>query len=190
MDSQWSYLALQSLYAVPTFLTVIALLYLVSRGLPERKESFSASKAFVAYCYSLIGLGVVAGVIGLTLFVRIGMMAAFDIDWTEDDLTLASVITGTGLIITLVHILAKSAAGERAREAMTAAKRLYLSWMTFGFGIAALVSIPLAIYAVVRYYREIITPDPPATQIAMAIVLVLIWVYYLMRLLREADRWE
>lgn len=176
--------------AVPALLTVIALLYLVSRGLPERKESFSAMKAFVAYCYSLIGLGVVAGVIGLALFVRIGMMAAFDVDWTENDVTVASVITGIGLIITLVHILAKSAAGERAREAVTAAKRLYLSWMTFGLGIGTLVSVPLAVYRIVRYYREVITPDPPATELAVAIVLVVIWVYYLMRLLREADRWD
>ena len=184
----WYSVLMSSLYMIPTLLTVVALLYLVSRGLPERKESVSAIKAFVAYCYAMIGLGVVAGVIGLVLFVRIGMMAAFGADWTENDITVASVITGIGLIVTLLHTAAKTTVRRSAEETVTAAKRQYLSWLTFSLGIATLVTVPLAIYRLVRYYREIITPDPPAAELAVAVVVLLIWVYYMLRLLRETEK--
>ncbi len=177
-----------SVYMIPTLLTVIALLYLVSRGLPERKENVSAIKAFTAYCYAMIGLGVVAGVIGLVLFVRIGMLAAYDVDWTEDDITVASVITGIGLIVTVVHTVAKTAVRRSAEDALMAAKRLYLSWLNFALGIATLVSVPLAVYRIIRYYRAAITPDPPATELAVAIVVLIIWAYYLLRLLRETEK--
>jgi hypothetical protein len=173
---------------VPTALVVIALIYLVSRGLPQRQESVSAVKAYAAYSYALIGLGVVAGIVGLILFVRIGMMAAFDVDWTENDITVASVITGIGLIIAGLHTGTKAAVKRRAEEALTAAKRLYLAWLTFSLGIATLVSVPLAVYRIVRYYREVIAPPPPATELAIAIVVLVIWVYYLLRLLRETEK--
>ena len=177
-----------ALLMLPALLTAIALIYLVSRGLPERKDSVSATKAFAAYCYALIGLGVVAGVVGLVLFVRIGMMAAFDIDWTENDITLASVITGIGLIIALVHIASRAALRRGAEETVEAAKRLYLSWLTFALGIATLVSVPLAVYRIIRYYRAAIAPDPPTAELAVAIVVVVIWAYYLLRLVRETEK--
>lgn len=67
---------LSILFTLPSVLTVVALIYVVVRGLPQRRDDFSAQRVLIAYSYTLIAPSVIAGAVGLFYFVRIGMMEA------------------------------------------------------------------------------------------------------------------
>jgi len=67
---------LSILFTLPSVLTVAALIYVVVRGLPQRRDDFSAQRVLIAYSYTLIAPSVIAGAVGLFYFVRIGMMEA------------------------------------------------------------------------------------------------------------------
>jgi hypothetical protein len=172
------------LYGIPAVVIAVALLYLITRGLPERGSEFEPQHVLIAYSYTLIALSIVAGAVGLIFFVRIGMMEAYGLDWADNDLTLASVLTGTGLVLSMLHLLTKNTVKSGAEQAARTAKRLYLSWMVFASGIATLISIPLAIYQAVQYYRDEMY-TAPATEMSVAIVVVVVWMYYLLRIFRE-----
>jgi len=175
---------LSVLAVLPSVLTVVALIYLVTRGLPQRGDDFSAQRALIAYSYTLIGLSVVAGAVGLFYFVRIGMMEAYGLEWAYNDVILASVLTGTGIVLSLLHLLARNRVKAGAELAAATAKRQYLSWMVFAFGIATLVTLPLALYRAIQYYRDEVY-EAPATEISLAVVIVVVWAYYLLRAFRE-----
>jgi hypothetical protein len=171
-------------YVIPGVLTAVALIYLVSRGLPERGGEFSAQRALIAYSYTLIALSIIAGTVGLVYFVRLGMLEAYGVDWSYNDVILASVLTGTGLVLSMLHLLTRNISRVGAGDAAETAKRLYLSWMVFVFGVATLVSVPLALYQAIQYYRDEFY-SAPATVTAVAIVVALVWTYYLLRTFRE-----
>lgn len=175
---------LSFLVVVPSVLTMVALIYLVTRGLPERGSEFSAQRALVAYSYTLIALSVIAGAVGLIYFVRIGMMEAYRLEWAYNDIILASVLMGTGMVLSVLHLLTRNMVKRGAEQAVATAKRQYLSWMVFGFGIATLVSVPMAIYQSIQYYRDEIYAAP-ATELSLAVVIVIVWAYYLLRTFRE-----
>ncbi|OGO02698.1 MAG: hypothetical protein A2Y72_04055 [Chloroflexi bacterium RBG_13_53_26] len=175
---------LSLLVMVPSVLTVVVLIYLVTRGLPERGNEFSAQHALIAYSYTLIALSVIAGAVGLVYFVRIGIMEAYELDWAYNDVILASVLTGTGMVLSVLHLLTKNTVKSGAEQVAATAKRQYLSWMVFGFGITTLVLVPLAIYQAIQYYRDEIY-TAPATEISVAVVIAVVWTYYLLRIFRE-----
>jgi hypothetical protein len=175
---------LSVLVTLPSVLTVVALIYLVVRGLPQRSDDFSAQRALIAYSYTLIALSVIAGTVGLFYFVRIGMMEAYRLEWAYNDVILASVLTGTGIVLSILHLLTRNRVKAGAELATGVVKRQYLSWMVFGFGIATLVSLPLALYQAIQYYRGE-AYAAPATEISLAVVIAVVWAYYLLRAFRE-----
>lgn len=169
---------------LPSVLTVVALIYLVTRGLPQRGDDFSAQRALIAYSYTLIALSVIAGAVGLFYFVRIGMIEAYRLEWAYKDVVLASVLTGTGIVLSILHLLTRNRVKAGAEVATAVVKRQYLSWMVFAFGIATLVSLPLALYQAIQYYRGE-AYAAPATEISLAVVIAVVWAYYLLRAFRE-----
>lgn len=173
---------------IPGIITAVALLYLVTRGLPQRREGFSAVKAFLVYCYFMIGVSTVAAVVGFVMLANIGCKAAFEVDWTRNDLWLACVVTGMGILVCIMHLAAKRDVWNRTREDLTVPRRVYVTWMAFAFGFAAFVSVTVALYQLVHYYRAAIVPAAPTTETAMAIVLLIVWLYYMFRLRREATK--
>jgi Domain of unknown function (DUF5671) len=173
---------------IPGIVTAVALLYLVTRGLPERRDGFSAAKAFFLYCYFMIGLSTVAAVVGFVMLVNVGCKAAFELDWSRNSLWLAFVVAGMGILVCTMHLAAKRDVRKRTREDLTTPRRVYVTWMAFAFGFAAFVSLTVAVYQLVHYYRATIVPAAPTTETAMAIVLVVVWLYYMFRLRREATR--
>lgn len=70
-----------------------------------------------------------------------------------------------------------------------AIRRFYLFSMLTLSGIAGLVSLPIAIYETIRYYvldRDYqYWSEEPSGSVAAAIVIVLLWAYYLTRVIRE-----
>lgn len=175
---------LSILVTLPSILTVVALIYLVSRGLPQRGDGFDTQRALIAYSYTLIALSVIAGAVGLFYFVRIGMMEAYRLEWAYNDIILASVLTGTGMVLSVLHLLTRNRVKAGAELAAAVAKRQYLCWMVFAFGMATLVSLPLALYQAIQYYRDE-AHAAPATEISLAVVIAVVWSYYLLRAFRE-----
>jgi hypothetical protein len=173
---------------IPGVVTAVVLLYLVTRGLPQRRDSFSAVKAFFVYCYFMIGLSTVATVVGLVMLANILFKVAFEVDWIRNDLWLACVTTAMGVLICILHLAAKRDVRKRIGENLTTARRVYVTWMTFLFGFSSFVSLTVAVYQLVHYYRAPIVPAAPTTETAMATVLVIVWLYYMFRLRREASR--
>lgn len=174
--------------AIPGIITAVALLYLVTRGLPQRREGFSAVKGFLVYCYFMIGLSTVAAVVGFVMLANICCKAAFEVDWTRNDLWLACVVAGMGILVCTMHLAAKRDVRKRTREDLTVPRRVYVTWMAFAFGFSAFVSFTMAVYQLVHYYRAPIVPAAPTTETAAAIVLVVVWLYYMSRLRIEASR--
>jgi hypothetical protein len=175
---------LSVLVILPSVLTVVALIYLVTRGLPQRGDDFSAQRALIAYSYTLIALSVIAGAVGLFYFIRIGMIEAYRLEWAYKDVVLASVLTGTGIVLSILHLLTRNRVKAGAEVATAVVKRQYLSWMVFAFGIATLVSLPLALYQAIQYYRGE-AYAAPVTEISLAVVIAVVWAYYLLRAFRE-----
>jgi len=182
------YLLLSAVSVIPSVVTGVVLLYLVTRGLPQRREDFSAVKAFFVYCYFMIGLSTVAAVVGLVMLANICCKAAFEVDWTRNDLWLACVVTGMGILVCIMHLAAKRDVRKRTGADLTTARRMYVTWMAFLFGFSSFVSLTVAIYQLVHYYCATIVPAAPTTETAMAMVLVIVWLYYMFRLKREATR--
>lgn len=181
-------LLLSSVGVIPSVITAVALLYLVTRGLPQRRGSFSVVKAFFAYCYFMIGLSTVATVVGLVMLANICCKAALEVEWIRNDLWLAFAITGMGVLVCVLHLAGKRDVRKRTGENLTTARRMYVTWMTFLFGFSSFVSLTIAVYQLVHYYRAPIVPAAPTTETAMAMVLVIVWLYYMFRLRREASR--
>ena len=101
---------------IPGVITGVVLLYLVTRGLPQRREGFSAVRAFFVYCYFMIGLTTIAAVVGLVMLANICCKGAFEVDWTSNDLWLASVVTGMGILVCIMHLAAKRDVRKRTGE--------------------------------------------------------------------------
>ena len=173
---------------IPGIITALALLYLVTRGLPQRRDGFSALKAFFVYCYFMIGLSTVAAVVGLVMLANICCKAAFEVDWIRNDLWLACVVTGMGILVCIMHLAAKRDVRKRTGAGLTTARRMYVTWMAFLFGFSSFVSLTVAIYQLVHYYCATIVPAAPTMETAAAIVLVVVWLYYMFRLRIEASR--
>jgi len=181
-------LLLSAVGVIPSVITAVALLYLVTRGLPQRRGSFSVVKAFFTYCYFMIGLSTVVTVVGLVMLANVLFKAAFEADSTRNDLWLACVTTAMGVLICILHLAAKRDVRKRTGEDLTTPRRVYVTWMTFLFGFSSFVSLTVAVYQLVHYYRAPIVPAAPTTETAMAMVLVVVWLYYMFRLRREASR--
>jgi hypothetical protein len=180
-------LLLSAVSVIPGVVTAVALLYLVTRGLPQGRDSFSAVKAFFAYCYFMIGLSTVATVVGLVMLANVCCKALFEVDWVRNDLWLAGITTAMGVLICILHLAAKRDVRKRTGENLTTARRVYVTWMTFLFGFSSFVSLTVAVYQLVHYYHAPIVPAAPTTETAMATVLVVVWLYYMFRLRREAS---
>lgn len=181
-------LLLSAVSVIPSVITAVVLLYLVTRGLPQRRDSFSAVKAFFVYCYFMIGLSTVATVVGLVMLANVCFKAAFEVDWIRNDLWLACVTTAMGVLVCILHLAAKRDVRKRTGENLTTPRRVYVTWMTFLFGFSSFVSLTVAVYQLVHYYRAPTVPAAPTTETAAAVVLVVVWLYYMFRLRREAGR--
>jgi len=70
-------------------------------------------------------------------------------------------------------------------------RRTYLFFMLIVYGITGIISLPLAIYQTIDYHIAD-TPlygrphsNEPSTELAIAIVIVILWAYFMFRVLRE-----
>ena len=174
-------------WVVP-FAIVVAIVYLVARS--RQNQGTTWHQTLVSYFYLIIAACVITAAVGAVLFLTILFDFAFnDISDNSDMLIIASVLAGTGLIIGALHVEGRRILQKKTGTPTAGVRRFYLLSMLTLSGIAGLVSIPIAIYQIITYYAldnpYLYPRDFPSAALAAAIVIVLLWAYYLFRVLQE-----
>jgi hypothetical protein len=166
---------------------ITSVIYLIMRGHRDQDNGITSHQVLVAYFYFVTGASVLTMAVGLAYFIRVAVHQAFDGGETASDLTLASVLLGTGLLVYTLHIYGRRTAEKRAAKTTPTPRRIYLFFMLGFFSIVGLISLPLAIYETIHYYivETNYYREAPSGEIAMAIVFVLLWVYFIFRVFQE-----
>ncbi len=163
---------------------VVYVVYLIVR--PRREEGFNAHQALIAYFYFVTAASFITMAVGTVIFIQVAIRQAFNsVESIDDNLTLASVLLVTGLVICVLHVYGRRAVEKREEKVTTTIRRIYLFFMLGTFGLTALISLPLAIYQLLRYYIVGHRDETPATALAVAIVFVSLWAYFMFRVFWE-----
>lgn len=181
-------------------LLFVAVIYLIVRPRHDiQRNARNPYRALTGYFFLIIAASIITMMIGIFLFVKVGISQAYDGDAIRNDLTLATVLLCTGLVICILHVYGKRFIPKKEAENTADIKRIYLFSMLGIFSLSGLISIPLVIYKTVYYYiaeepsrlyypySSYSPPSPPAptTEMAIAIVILPLWIYFLFRVLRE-----
>ena len=172
---------------IPLFV-IGAIVYVIVRRRNE-KEGITVYQALMAYFYSMIAASIITTAVGVGYLLMTAFSSAYN-DWPiAEDVTLGITLTGTGAFICLLHVLGKKALEAKEGKSTPLLKRVYLFFMLTIFSIGGLVALPLAIYEGAHYYvehvEEYMYHSDPSGSIAAAVVIVPLWIYYLMRVLRN-----
>ena len=168
-------------------LVIAGVVYLVVRSKGNHHEGPTIYDALAAYFYTIVGASMITTAVGVILFIDVALKTSASGDAYE--ISLASVLVGTGLAVGLLHVLGRVLVQRRGNKTFAGVRRVYLFSMLGIASLAGLVSLPLAIHSVVSYY---VVEHPsyyhegfPSTEAAVAIVAVPLWGYYIYRVIRE-----
>ncbi|MFC1925736.1 DUF5671 domain-containing protein [Chloroflexota bacterium] len=189
---------INGLFSFIFFIILIAsIAYLMVRSRHDRDGGITAHDVFVAYFYFVMAISVVFMVSGLIYLLKIALSQAFEGGAIAGDLVLAFVLLGIGITTYLLHVSLKRRVEKRNDKTTPILSRVYFFSMLGSFGLAVLISLPLAIHQSIRYYTEDqayayypgsfrhYTISDPSEELAVAIVLIPIWVYLMFKVLRE-----
>jgi len=175
-----------SIVGLLVFVFVIgSIVYLVMRR-RSANEGATIYQALMVYFYTMISASIITFAIGAGYLLTAAFSSVYN-DWPiSEEVTLGVTLLATGAVICLLHVFGKRAFEKREGRVLPAIKRVYLFFMLAVFSLGGLVALPMAIYETARYYveGEMYWGDPSA-QIASAVIIVPLWVYYLIRVLRE-----
>jgi hypothetical protein len=163
--------------------------YLVARSRGNHHEGVTVYDALAAYFYTIIGASMITTAVGVILFIDVALKESSS--GYADEIALASVLVGTGLVVGLLHVLGKVTVQRRGNKTFAGVRRVHLFSMLGIASLAGLVSLPLAIHRVVSHYvveRPLYHHGFPSTEAAVAAVVVPLWGYYLYRIIRETAR--
>lgn len=171
-------------------LLIAGAVYLVARSRGNHHEGLTVYDALAAYFYTIIGASVITTAVGVILFIDVALKESAS--GYAEEIALASVLVGTGLVVGLLHMLGKVLVQRRGNKTFVGVRRVYLFSMLGIASLAGLVSLPLAIHRVVSHY---VVEHPsyyhhgfPSTEAAVAAVAVPLWGYYVYRVIRETAR--
>jgi hypothetical protein len=170
-------------------LIIGGIVYLVARSRRDRQNGITAYSALMAYFYFVTAASVITMAAGAICFVYVAVDQAFRSGEIASDITVASVLVGMGLIVCLLHVYGRRAVERMTGKSAPTLRRVYLFCMLGIFGLAGLIALPLAVYQLIDYYvvghGYLSYVDPPSESLAVAIVVVPLWAYYLFRVFRE-----
>jgi len=179
-----------SLGWIVPILIIAAVVYLIVRS--RREEGFNVYQVLMAYFYFVTAASVIAMAVGMVYFIKVAISQAFDGGEIARNVPLASALLGTGLVICVLHVYGRRTVEKREEKATATLRRIYLFFMLGTFSLTGLISLPLAIYRILRYYivEYSYPPKAPSTELAVAIVFVPLWAYFMFRVFREMRRKE
>lgn len=184
--------ALSTVFAALSFfvpvLIIAGIVYLIVRARRPQTNGISGYQVLVAYFYMLTAASFFTMVVGLVYFITVALSPAVRGSGIAGDLTLASVLVGTGLIVYALHIYGRRLVEKRVPGAASTQRRVYLFFMLAVFSIMGLVSLPLAINEIVRHFVLDTGRFLSRTPLALAIVFVPLWAYFMFSVLGELRR--
>ncbi len=169
-------------------LIIAGIAYLIARSRGGQHEALTIYDALAAYFYIIIGASMITTAIGVILFIDVILKSPGS--GQGDEIASASTLLGTGLVVGSLHLAGKVLTERAAKKTFAGMRRVYLFCMLAITSLAGLISLPMAIYSLANHYG-VEQPDFegfPATQTATAVVVVVLWVYYLYRVIRETAR--
>ena len=131
---------------------VVYIVYLIVRSRREERNGFTVYQALMAYFYFVTAASFITMAVGMVYFIKVALSQAFDSGEIATDITLASALLVTGLVICALHVYGRHTIEKREEKATTTIRRIYLFFMLGTFGLTGLISLPLAIYQILRYY--------------------------------------
>jgi len=168
---------------IPLFV-IGAIIYVVMRRRND-KEGITMYQALMAYFYSIIAASIITTAVGVGYLLTAAFSSVYN-DWPiASDVTLGITLTCTGALICVLHVLGKKTMEAREGKSTPLLKKVYLFFMLTIFSLGGLISLPMAIYETANYYVQKESWNNPSGTIAAAIVIVPLWIYYLMRVLRN-----
>jgi hypothetical protein len=172
---------------IPLFV-IGAIIYVVMRRRND-KEGITMYQALMAYFYTMICASIITTAVGVGYLLMAAFSSAYN-DWPiASDVTLGVTLLVTGGVICLLHVFGKKTLEAKEGKSTPLLKKVYLFFMLTIFSIGGLVALPVAIYEVANYYvehaEEYMYYNDPSGSIAAAVVIVPMWVYYFMRVMRN-----
>ena len=151
------------------------------------QEVITAPNVLTAYFYVMTGASIVVTSVGMGLLLRTLLGRAFDTgEPIANGVTLGIVVLVTGLVFCVSHIFGRRAFEKKQGKTANALRRVYLFFMLAIYSLAGLVAVPMAAYETAHYFINGSRPwENPAGVLATAIVVVPLWIYYLVLVLRE-----
>ena len=166
-------------------LIIGAVVYLIVRRRGDG-NGFSAYHGLITYFYFVISASIITITIGIGLLLYVAFHQAFDGGSVDDNIVLGLTLAGTGAVICILHVFGKLAAEKKDIKGARSIRRVYLFFMLAIYSMTGLVAVPLAIYSFAHYYIEGSRHwGDPSGPLATAIVVVPLWIYYLMQVMRE-----
>ena len=171
---------------IPLFV-ICAIVYVIVRRRND-KEGITAYQALMTYFYSMIAASIITTAVGVGYLLTSAFGSAYN-DWPiANDVTLGVTLTCTGALICALHVLGKKVIQAREGKPTPLLKRVYQFFMLTIFSIGGLVALPVAIYDMAQYYVDHVEEymyNDPSGSIAAAVVVVPLWIYYLVLVMRD-----
>ncbi|MFA5374653.1 MAG: DUF5671 domain-containing protein [Dehalococcoidia bacterium] len=172
---------------IPLFV-IGAIIYVVLRRRND-KEGITMYQALMAYFYTMISASIITTAVGVGCLLMAAFSSAYNDRPIASDVTLGVTLLVTGGVICLLHVFGKRTLEAKEGKSTPLLKKVYLFFMLTVFSIGGLVALPVAIYEVANYYvehvEEYMYHSDPSGSIAAAVVIVPMWVYYFMRVMRN-----
>jgi hypothetical protein len=173
-------------YILPV-LIIAGVIFFVTQS-RRNGNGVNAHQVLISYFYFIIAASVITMVVGLIILLEIALSHAFKDGEITDSLNSGLILLGTGAVICILHVSGRRAVQRSGQNSLQKIRRVYVFTMLFIFGIAGLVSLPLALIETTQYYSEKTSYrhyEDPSVALATAIVFIPLWAYYLYRVLRE-----
>ncbi len=172
------------IFLIP-ILIIAAIVYLVVRR-RDAEDGSSAYHVLISYFYFVTGACVILLTVGIVLLLHVAFHQAYGGGSIGDTIALGLTLAGTGAIIGGLHVFGRIALEKKDIKATRTIRRVYLFFMLLVFSVSGLIALPFAIYAFAHYYIEGSGHwEDPSAPLATAVVVVPMWIYYLMRVMRE-----
>jgi hypothetical protein len=170
---------------IPLFVIGV-ILYLVLRRRNDREGVSASQGLLMVYFYTMIAASIITAAIGAGYLLAAAFGSAYNDQSIANELTAGITLLGTGALICVLHVMGKKIVEAREGKTTPLLRRVYLFIMLGVFSLGGIVSLPLAIYEAAHYYVEGSKSwGDPSESIAAAVVIVPLWIYYLMRVMRE-----
>ncbi len=167
-------------------LFIAGIVYVIAKSRSNRNNGITAHQALIAYFYFVTGASIITAVTGLIHVAAAAISGAFDGGEIADDVSLGFTLITTGLIICAIHICGRRIMEKILVKATSGLRRMYLFIMLGITSLTGLIALPLAANDTITYLMEDSQyRDDPSEQLAVAIIFLPLWAYYLFATIQE-----